>query len=345
MYFAIIDSGTTNSRIFVINEKRVIVGKAAKKVGVGNVAVQGSNKILKEGLREAFLEAVQNASLKLDDISFAVSSGVITSEIGLLEVPHLLAPVSIDELARNVKKVRDVNIFPLDIPVVFVRGIKTTGNIETSNLMNAGKVDFMRGEETQVAGLLSTYNYDLPLTVIFLTSHTKYVSINQKGEIAGSITTLSGQIYEAVIERTVISKSIRRTDNFDDSGYFDTRIIENACYWVEEGGFLRALLVPRLADVLLETKWYQRKLFLEAAMAAEDMQAINQFERFGFPKDTDFVIIGENDKRCKIYEYLLQRMRLKGSLRIISDTRSIDMLTINGSMEIAKRMGSLTNLP
>ena len=337
MYFAIIDCGTTNSRIYVVNEKREIVGKSAKKVGVGNVAVQGSNRILKEGLKETFLEAVQNGSLTLEDIHFAISSGVITSEIGLLEIPHLLAPVSIDELAQNVKKIRDVAIFPLDIPVVFVRGIKTTGDIEISNLMNAGKVDFMRGEETQVAGLLSAHNHDLPLTIIFLTSHTKYVSINAKGEIAGSITTLSGQMYEAVIGGTVISKSIRRTDNFDDSGYFDTKIIENACYWVKEGGFLRTLLMPRLADVLLKTKWYERKLFLEAAIAAEDMHAMNQFERFGFPEDTDFVIIGENDKRCKIHKYLLQRMKLKGSSEIISDAKSIDMLTINGAIEIAKR--------
>jgi 2-dehydro-3-deoxygalactonokinase len=337
MYFAIIDCGTTNSRIYIVNEKREIVGKSTKKVGVGNVAVRGSNEILKEGLKETFLEAVQKASLKLDDISFAISSGVITSEIGLLEIPHLLAPVSIDELAQNVKKIKDVNIFPLDIPVVFVRGIKTTGNIESSNLVDVGKLDFMRGEETQVAGFLSKYNYDLPLTIIFLTSHTKYVSINRKEEIVGSITTLSGQLYEAVSKGTVIRKSIRRTDNFDDSGYFDTKIIENACCWVERGGFLRTLLVPRLADVLLKTKWYERKLFLEAAIAAEDMNAINQFERFSFPKDTDFVIIGENDRRCKIYEYLLQRMKLKGSSEIISDTKSIDMLTIDGTIEIAKR--------
>jgi len=337
MYFAIIDCGTTNSRIYIVNEKKEIVGKATRGVGVKNVAVEGSSRILKEELKETFLEAVQNANLKLDDVSFAISSGVITSEIGLLEIPHLSAPVSIDELAQNVKKTKDIRIFPLDIPLFFIRGIKTTGNIKTPNLMNAGKVDFMRGEETQVAGFLSTYNYDLPLTVIFLTSHTKYVSINKEGKIAGSLTTLSGQVYEAIIKRTVISKSVRKTDDFDDSCFFDTEIIECARYWVKEGGFLRTLLMPRLADVLLKTKWYERKLFLEAAIAAEDMNAIGQFERFGFPKDAGFVIIGENDRRCRIYKYSLQKMKLKSPSKIISDTKSIDMLTINGTIEIARR--------
>ncbi|GAJ21043.1 unnamed protein product, partial [marine sediment metagenome] len=49
--------------------------------------------------------------------------------------------------------------------------------------------------------------------------------------------------------------------------------------------------------MLLKTTWYERKLFVEATIAAEDMNAINQFKRFNFPKNTDFVIIGSNDKR------------------------------------------------
>ncbi|MBE0478674.1 2-dehydro-3-deoxygalactonokinase [Candidatus Aerophobetes bacterium] len=337
MYFAIIDCGTTNSRVYLVDEKREIIAKASEKVGVVNVTIEGSNRILKEKLSEVFLEALKKANIKLTDVSFAITSGAITSEIGLLEIPHLLAPVSIDELARNVKKVRDKNVFPLDVPMVFVRGVKTVGNIDTSNLMNAGRVDFMRGEETQVAGFLSTHECNLPLTILFLTSHTMCVSVNSSGEIAGSVTTLSGQVYEAIVERTVIGKSIRKTDDFDNFTYFDTKIIEYAHYWVTRSGFLRGLLMPRLADVLLRTKWYERKLFLEATIAVEDMRTIAQLDRFGFSQDRDFVIMGKNEKRCRIYKYLLQKIRPEGLLRIISNTEDIDMLTINGAIDIARR--------
>jgi len=340
MYFAIIDCGTTNSRVYVINGEKEVIGKGTRKVGVRDTAIHGSNNILKKGLKEAFLEAVQNAGLKLHDISFAVSSGMITSEIGLLEIPHLWAPVSINDLAQNIKEVKDINIFPLDIPIFFIRGIKNKYNAETSTLIDVGKLDFMRGEETQVAGLLSTYDFNLPLTIIVLSSHTKYIAINKKEQIVGSITTLSGQVYEAIIKETFIGKSIRKINGFDDSSYFNREIIENAYHWVQEGGFLRTMLMPRFLDVLLKTTWYERKLFVEATIAAEDMNAINQFEKFNFPKNTDFVIIGNNHKRCKIYKYLLpMKLNILKKINIISDTKSIDMLSINGAIEIMRRAG------
>jgi len=239
MYFAVIDCGTTNSRVYIVNKKKEIVGKASKKVGVRNTAIQGSNDVLKVGLKETFLKAIKNASLQLHNINFAISSGMITSEIGLLEIPHLWAPVSINELAQNIKEVRNTSIFPLDLPIFFIRGIKNKYNTETSTLKDVGKLDFMRGEETQVTGFLSTYNCNLPLTFIVLSSHTKYISVNKKSQIMGSITTLSGQIYEAIIKESIIGKSIRKMDNFNDSSYFNKEIIDNAYRWVQEGGFLR----------------------------------------------------------------------------------------------------------
>jgi len=340
MYFAVIDCGTTNSRVYIVNEKKEIVRKASKKVGVRDTAIQGSNDILKAGLKETFLKAVHNAGLKLNNISFIISSGMITSEIGLLEIPHLWAPTSIEDLARNIKEVRDVNIFPLDIPIFFIRGIKNKYDIETSNLTDVGKLDFMRGEETQVSGFLSIYNFNLPITFIVLSSHTKYISVNEKEQIMGSITTLSGQVYEAIIKESTIGKSIRKMDNFDDSNYFDRKIIDNAYHWVQEGGFLRTMIMPRFLDVLLKTTWYERKLFVEATISAEDMNAINQFESFNFPKNTDFVIIGSNDKRCKIHKYLLQtKLNTSKKIKIISNTKNIDMLSVNGTIEIAERAG------
>jgi len=340
MYFAVIDCGITNSRIYIVNGKKEIVGKASKKVGVRDTTIQGSNAVLKSGLKEIFLEAIQDAGLKLHNINFAISSGMITSEIGLLEIPHLWAPVSIDDLARNVKEVRDVNIFPIDIPVFFIRGIKSKYNIENSTLTEVGKLDFMRGEETLVSGFFPTCDFNLPLTFIVLSPHTKYISVNKKEQIMGTITTLSGQVYEAIIKESIIGRSIRKVDNFDDSNYFNREIIDNAYYWVQEGGFLRTIVMPRLLDVLLKTSWYERKLFVQATIAAEDMNAINQFKRFNFPKNTDFVIIGSDDKRCKIYKYLLQKkLNTSKEIKIISDTKSIDMLSVNGTIGIAERAG------
>ncbi|MBC7189119.1 2-dehydro-3-deoxygalactonokinase [Candidatus Aerophobetes bacterium] len=337
MYFAVIDCGTTNSRIYILDREKRVVSKIFENFGVRDVAVHGSKEILKENLHKAFLRVAREGKVNGRKIKFAVASGVITSEIGLVELSHLKAPVTIDELAEGVRKIKDKSVFPLDIPVFFIRGVKTLLLPQRKDLKSAGKSDFMRGEETQTVGFLSAYKAELPVILVFLTSHTKYVAVDEKRKIKGSITTLSGQVYEAVVSKTVIGKSVKGKEEFEDSTYFDSSVIDYALSCVEKSGLLRTLLLTRIADVLLETDLRERKFFLEAAIAAEDIKALGQFEEFGFPQKAEFVIIGENKRRSKIYEYLFKKMKPDLFLKKIDDRESIERLTVNGSIEIIKR--------
>ena len=221
MYFAIIDCGTTNSRVYIVNEKAEILGKATKKVGVKDTAINGNNEVLKRELKNTFFTALDDANMKLSDIKFIISSGMITSEIGLVEIPHIWAPANFSELAKNIKKIQDTSIFPVNIPIYFIRGIKNKYDIQNATIENVDKLDFMRGEETQIAGLLSIYNLKFPLTVIVLSSHTKFIPLDKDKNILGSITTVSGQVYEAILKETFVGKSIRSDDNFDDENYLN----------------------------------------------------------------------------------------------------------------------------
>jgi 2-dehydro-3-deoxygalactonokinase len=124
VYLATIDCGTTNSRVYIVDHKGEIISRVSKKVGVRDTAITGSKETLKNGLKETFFEAFEQVKLELKDVAFAVSSGMITSEIGLLEISHLWAPVGLAELADNIEEVRDQSVFPVDIPMYFIRGIK-----------------------------------------------------------------------------------------------------------------------------------------------------------------------------------------------------------------------------
>ena len=134
----------------------------------------------------------------------------------------------------------------------------------------------MRGEETQAAGLLQRGDVSVPATLVVLSSHTKFIPINEKGEILGSLTTLSGQVYEAILAETFVGKSVEKRDNADEKpeGYFDEAIVKNAIEWIGRVGIVRSLMFPRFLDVLLDTKWYERQLFFEALIAAEDMAVL-----------------------------------------------------------------------
>jgi 2-dehydro-3-deoxygalactonokinase len=337
MNLAVIDCGTSNSRVYIANDSEEVVAKASRKLGIRDVVISGSNEILKNGLKEILYQALEQADLGLADIWFAISSGMITSEIGLMEIPHLWAPIHINDLARNIEKVHNLSVFPVDIDLYLIPGIKNSYDPRTADIDNLGDLDFMRGEETQVAGLLSAYSVELPVTVVILSSHTKFISIDRDGRILGSLTTLSGQLYEAIIKETSIGKSLVGDDDSDNEHYFDSKVIDIAHRLVECSGFTRVMLMPRFLDVLLKTRWYERKLFVEAAIASEDMRVLNSFNDLGFPLDTSFILCG-SEMRCAIYSYLLrEKAEIGKDMLTISSAEGVDMLSVKGAAYIARK--------
>lgn len=331
----IIDCGTTNTRVYIVNEKHEVIGRSYKKVGVRDTSITGSREYLKAGIREAFLAAVEKAGLCLGDIEYAVASGMITSEIGLMDIPHLIAPVAIQDLADQVKVVQDPGIFPLDLPVVFIRGIKNNyGNAGVSGIRD---IDFMRGEETQIMGLLEKEDIQLPLNVIVLSSHTKLIHINKLGQIEGSITTISGQIYEAINKETFIGSCIQPAGK-EEKEFYSEELLHTAYDSVRSAGFLRTMLMPRFMQVLLDTEWYERQFFVGAAIAAEDVRILDEArERLNYPLETDFVLIGHKE-RCRIYEGMIgEKVSGSKTIRSIHEKEEVDQLAIHGALSILKR--------
>jgi len=341
MHFATIDCGTTNSRVFLLDEKCTVIGKGARKVGVKDTAVHGSNQVLKTGVAELFEQTVMTAGLALSDIKFAITSGMITSELGLLEIPHLLAPASLQNLADNVKPVRDRDIFPLDIPLLFIRGIKNAYP-ENATYRDLRQIDFMRGEETQVVGLLALRpGLELPLTVVILSSHTKYISVGRDGRILGSLTTLSGQMFEALQTATSIGKSIAMPSGYPVEDTFEAEVVDAAYDAVVHTGFLRTVLMPRFLDVLLHAPVHLRRLFTEAAIGAEDLKVLDEFSVVGFPTETPFVLVGPPG-RCRVLRHLLEtQSRAAKAVSCITDAEEIDRLSIHGATTIARAAGYL----
>ena len=343
MNIATIDCGTTNSRVYIVDELGRVLARAGRKIGVRDTAISGNNSALKEGLREAFDSAVREAGVRETEISCILSSGMITSELGLIEIPHLRAPCSVDDLAENLVRVKDLNVFPAATPLYFVRGIKNSYAPDSITMGEVGTLDFMRGEETQIAGLLDASTTALPCVVVILSSHTKFVPLDEKGRILGSVTTLSGQLYEAVLKETFVGKSVRNEDGFDDSDYFDPAVVDIASGYVEKSGLLRGLMFPRFLDTLVHARWYDRKLFTESLLAAEDMRALEQVRELMNVSAARYILVGMK-RRCRIYTHLLEnKTGMAHSVASITDEAEIDQLSIQGVISIARKAGVLVS--
>ena len=340
MHFATIDCGTTNSRVYVLDEGLRIVHKGTRKVGVRDTAITGSTQALREGLAALAAAVIDEAGLRVEDVRFAITSGMITSEIGLQEIPHLWAPAGLAELAESLTVTHDRSVFPLDLPLVFIRGIKNPYPPETT-YEDIRRIDFMRGEETQVMGLLTRPDMPRPpLTTIVLSSHTKYIHVRGDGRIAGSLTTLSGQVFEAIRHATSIGKSIAAEGEPD--GRDLPLAVKTAYEAVQHAGFLRALLMPRFMEVLLNVPAEIRRTFVEAAIATEDLRALQDFPLLGFPRDCPMVLIG-SPSRCRVFQEVLALAAAAGPVVVeISADEAVDRLSIDGAVAIARQAGWLT---
>jgi 2-dehydro-3-deoxygalactonokinase len=339
VHFATIDCGTTNSRVYVLDGLLRVLARGAKKVGVRDTAITGSRRALQAGLQELFEQTVADAGLDVADLACAVTSGMITSEIGLLEIPHLWAPAGVAELAASLTVVRDPEVFPVDLELLFVRGIKNRYAEEAGYRAIRG-IDFMRGEETQIVGLMSLPGTPAPpFTAVVLSSHTKYIPVTADAKIAGSVTTLSGQVFEAIRHGTSIGKSVEAPDLAPDA--FQTDVVDTAYDAVTRAGFLRSLLMPRFMEVLLGVPAPARRLFLEAAIGAEDLKALDDFPLLGFAADGPFVLIG-HPSRCRVFEYLLARYAgAGGRISAVSRAEEVDRLSILGAVAVAQGAGYL----
>ena len=331
---AIIDCGTTFTRIYIVDSNGNIIAESRKKVGVRDTVITGTKDALKKGICDLFDEIMQANCINKTQVKYMVTFGMITSEIGLHELKHLIAPISINEIAESMLCVADDSFLPVGIPIYLIRGIRNN-YVKVSDFEAISNIDFMRGEEVQCIGIAKLRKLTDSTNIVVLSSHTKIIHLNKKGDICGSITTLSGQIYEAILNSTSIGKSIAECSGEMAAEFTDDQIISAAQNIVTSAGLLRALLMPRFMEMLLNTDYKQRRLFIDAALTTDDMKAFDRLEKQGFWCN-NFIFFGQRN-RCDLYAKLLSDSHNGIRISTVSDNNELAIATITGIIEILKK--------
>ena len=100
MYYLSIDTGTTNTRATVWDEE-IEVYTAFRPVGVRMTSIEGNNHTLVAAIRECVEESLKSSNISFQELGFIVASGMITSNLGVCEVPHIKVPASVQQLAEG----------------------------------------------------------------------------------------------------------------------------------------------------------------------------------------------------------------------------------------------------
>ena len=185
-----IDGGTTNTRVnLVVNGE--IVDK--EFIPFGAKASIGNREKLKAAIKDAIAGLIERQNIKESDVTKILASGMITSEHGLVQIPHIKTPAGLAELNAAMHEVTLDDIS--NIPFVFISGVKT----DADELCDA---DMMRGEEAEIFGIGKGADgvYVLP------GSHSKIVSV-EGGKITRFKTMLTGEMIATLLDGTILKGS------------------------------------------------------------------------------------------------------------------------------------------
>jgi 2-dehydro-3-deoxygalactonokinase len=327
MFTVYIDSGTTNTRAYLLNDDKV-VDVVRNAVGSRDSSINGNNQVLLDEIVNLYRSLLVRQKLIDADIRKIFASGMVTSPFGIKEVAHLTIPVSLKSLHQKIYQCYEPKLLNRNIGLI--RGVKTIPENFQVNCQNVIEVNNMRGEEIEVFGVLSMLPQDGGRrSAVFLPgSHTHIVYV-EDNEICDVFSTFSGELFRAVATSTILSSSICLTlDTLDEE------MIRLGFRALREYGINRALYLVNTMKIFSQYSNQEKTSFLEGVIAGGVILA---FAKHCIPKWTELnqIIVAADFPITKLYEILLDEMKLKLPVRTLeSDVGK--SFAVRGYIELLK---------
>ena len=187
-----VDWGTSNRRAYLVNGAGQCLARHADDQGMLAAAPHFGRSL-----------AALVARMGIDPSVPVVASGMVGSAQGWREVPYLDIGVPLDALPQHLAPVEEGGRTCLIVP----------GYVQRAAPENGGRVDVMRGEETQLLGALALGERDgwmvLPGT------HSKWVLL-KNGVIQRIATFMTGELFALLGEHGTLA-SVMAADGGEDS--------------------------------------------------------------------------------------------------------------------------------
>lgn len=285
-----VDSGTTNTRLRLVEDGRVIQSfqaQAGARDGPDAIAAALSSL-----LRQA-------QSTEAQAVMF---SGMITSPTGLIEIPHVAGPLSLERLCPLRHDFPQLS----RLPFYFIPGVRI-GEAGASPAFG----DIIRGEETELAGYLALHGPEGRRLFVHLGSHHKALQVTG-GQLTGSCTAITGELFMAAAEHTLLSSSLQLMDSFD------SRWALEGAQVAEREGLSRALFALRLMDIREKLPMDARMGWALGAFAQQDLAMLTPWMQ---TKHDQIVIYGR-ESFSRVLALLLAQRWPEQKLTVLSQQES-----------------------
>ncbi|GAB4123548.1 MAG: 2-dehydro-3-deoxygalactonokinase [Rhodothalassiaceae bacterium] len=297
------DWGTSHLRLYLVEAERLI----ARKSGPGLLALTETIPDTLSRLTEDWRQRCGHVPVLL--------SGMAGSNIGWHEAPYLpcpLLPASLaDAAVRLVRDGQAIHLLP---------GVCCTSPF--------GLADFMRGEETQIAGLLADRpGMNAGARMICLPgTHNKWVLI-EDGRLRTFFSSLTGELY-ALLRR----QSILLRDTVCDAPFHAEAFalgLERSRPDARGGGLLQKLFETRARRIARELDGERAQSFLSGLLIGDDLHGARAAFGDLWPRALPVAVIAAPELG-KAYQVAL------GSLGMDSEIFDGDRMSLRGLMAASR---------
>lgn len=317
------DSGTTNSRAYLVVDGKPTVN-LKHKIGTVDNVLSGNKETLLKGLKVLYDELLEQCDLKDSEIDGVYMSGMATSKNGVLEVPYLETPVTVKTYAADITY-WDAPIFNRKIG--FLTGLVSKPGAPT--MENIEHVSNVRGEEIEIFGIMSKYPelFVNKNTALIMPGSHNHLLYTKNCAITGISSCFGGEAYAAFANHTMLNASV---DPAPDK--ILPEMVKKGYDMVMKYGVNRALYITRAMYLFDVSDQVQRNSYLEGVINAGIITALRSYED---ADKLDYVCCAGSEVYFEIFQPIIGYAELKAPfVKIEQDPAQSFALT--GFLEIMK---------
>jgi 2-keto-3-deoxy-galactonokinase len=301
MYCVYFDSGTTNTRAYLIKDGKIL-DMIKSAIGSKDSSIAGSNTVLLKELKALFDGLLYGNGIDESIVDDIYASGMVTSPFGIKEIPHISTPVSGEKLLDGIYK--HYEPFYLKRDVKLIRGVKTITDDIKANPCTISDINNMRGEEIEVFGVIphlppEWQNEDI---AVFLPGSHTHVAYVRNNELIDIWSTFSGELFHAISTGTILSNSV-----LADTAAIDPQMLILGLRYLEEYGFNRALYICHAMKIFDAADNAQRKSYLEGVIIGGILLGFEKMVRQKWVRVKRIVVAGRSSL-TGAYEVLLKNV-------------------------------------
>jgi 2-dehydro-3-deoxygalactonokinase len=296
-----LDWGTSSLRAYLYGDGGRILQEKSAPSGVMHLErfiPAGEPGIARERLFEsAFADICGDWLAKNGKDLPVIACGMVGSTVGWREAAYLRTPIGTGELASALTKVIRGGERALQI----VPGICEAGE--------AGKKfpEILRGEETQVAGILSKFDISMQsgeLLIGLPGTHSKWVRVHDR-QIVSFSTFVTGELYGLLTNHSVVAKTQKKCEHMDREAFRLGLQMARTRNGEAVGGLLAAIFSTRSKRVLGELNEEELPDYLSGLLIGDELAGVERILARDGRSLTDFsrILIAGDRSLCERYKF------------------------------------------